>query len=409
MKKLVIFILIGGVFIFLCGGCVVGSLLTNFATLPVEEQMVRGINEFGVLLLQELWEEKEENLFLSPVGIEMALSMAAAGARGKTQEEMLSVMGFSGIPPETIRENNLNLVKMLNGTSSRVEVRTANSLWARAGIPLYESFLSDIVRYYQAKVETVDFVDPATLAQINQWVQQATHSKIDRILNQISQDAILVLLNAIYFKGKWLYPFDPQKTQPLPFFLLSGGTKDLPTMWQKGKFRYTENDRLQAIRLPYGDQSFSMYIILPREMDGVEELLHSLRVSDLEGIIQRMSEQQGELYLPRFTITFEAVLNEVLKNAGIQDAFDEMNANFSGMLPIPPVAYISEVKHKSVLEITEEGTEAAAATSVTIILTAAPPEEPFVMRLDHPFLLCIRDERNGLFLFVGVVIDPESM
>ncbi|NSW75612.1 MAG: serpin family protein [Candidatus Atribacteria bacterium] len=409
MKKIIISTLMVGVFIFFCGGCVVSVPSPPLVTLPVEEQMIRGINEFGVSLLRELWKTKEENLFLSPAGIEMALSMAAGGARGKTQEEMLRVMGLSGMTLETIRENNLNLVKMLNGASAKVEVRTANSLWARKGIPFYESFLANTRQYYQAEAEIVDFADPETLSRINQWVNKATHSKIDRILDRIPQDAILVLLNAIYFKGKWLYRFDPQKTQSLPFYLLSGEPKNLPTMWQKGKFRYTENDRLQAIRLPYGDPGFSMYIILPREVNGVEELLHSLDASDLEAIIQGMSERQGEVYLPRFTITFEEVLNDILKSLGMRDAFDEMNADFSGMLPIPPVAYVSEVKHKSVLEVTEEGTEAAAVTSVTINLTAAPPEESFLMRVDHPFLLCIRDERNGLFLFVGVVTNPESM
>ncbi|MGC8777912.1 MAG: serpin family protein [Candidatus Caldatribacteriaceae bacterium] len=394
---------------FFCAGCAVNVPSSSSQVLAVKEGTARGINDFGLSLLRELWEVKEQNLFLSPPGIEMALSAAALGARGKTQEEMLAVLGLSGMSITEIAEENSSLSRMLNMANAKVEVRTAHSLWARAGIPFYEDFLSQVRQYYQATVESVDFADPGTLSRINQWVKQATHAKIDQILSRIPQNAILILLNAIYFKGKWLYTFDPQNTQSLPFYPLSGGSKNLPTMWQKGKFRYTENGTLQAIQLPYGDTRFSMYIVLPKVPSGIGDLLRSLDTESLKNLIDTMAERKGEVYLPRFRITFEETLNEVLKSLGMREAFDPDNADFSGMLPIPPVAFVSEVKHKSVLEVNEEGTEAAAATSVTISLTAALPEEPFLMRVDHPFLLAIRDERSGLFLFIGVVTDPESL
>lgn len=409
MRKAVISVLGAIVLVFLLTGCVVSGLWPNLTALAVEERMIRGVNALGISLVRELWGEKETNVFLSPVGIEMALAMAAGGARGKTQVEMLEVLGLGGMTEESIGENNLNLVKMLNRSGAHVEVRTANSLWARQGVPFYESFLAHIRRYYQAEAEVVDFANPGVIDRINQWVKKATGGKIDRMLDRIPQEAILVLLNAIYFKGKWLYPFNPEKTELLPFYPLSGGAKSLPTMWQRRKFRYAENQKLQAVCLPYGDSGFSMYIVLPRERDGVGELVRSLTVADLEAIIGDMREREGEVYLPRFTITFEETLNQTLQKLGIREAFDEYRADFSGMLPIPPVAYLSEVRHKSVLEVTEEGTEAAGVTSVIVGITAAPLEEPFLLRVDHPFILCIREEGSGLFLFLGVVTDPEAL
>jgi len=408
MRKILGIILAGWLFV-LCGsGCVVNGVFPALNALTVEEGMVRGVNDFGVTLLRNLWENKPANLFISPASLELCLAMVASGARGQTQAEMLQVLGLSGMSMEEIQENNRNLLKMLNLSNTRVELRVANSLWARKGFPFYERFLSDIRKYYRAEAEVVDFTDPETLSRINRWVDRATNSRIDRILDRISQDAILILLNAIYFRGKWLYRFDPKNTEPLPFYTLSGESQDLPTMWQEGKFDYTEDDTLQMVRLPYADNRFSMYILLPRTTSGMETLLPSLNATRLESLVEQLEEREGEIYLPRFRITFGETLNEPLQTLGMRQAFDELNADFGGMLPIPPVAFVSEVKHKSVLEVNEEGTEAAAVTSVTITLTAALPEERFTMRVDHPFLLIIRDERSGLFLFIGVVVDPES-
>lgn len=385
-------------------GCVLEGPFSSSVS-AVNEQMVRGINDFGVSLLKELWEEKKENIFLSPVGVEMCFAMVLRGAGGNTQREIQEVLGLSGMTEEEIHRGNQNLLRTLNRTGAKVEVHCANSLWGREGIPFYQDFLEDARRFYQAEVQVVDFGNPETIAQINQWVGRETNHRIDRILDRLSPDAILVLLNAIYFKGKWQYPFDPQQTKPLPFYSLEG-EEELPTMWQEGKFFYFEDESLQMIRLPYGDTNFSAYILLPRTSSGIEELVPLLSAGYLEGLIERMEERQGEIYLPRFQITFERTLNQVLQELGIRDAFSKTNADFGRMLPVPPVAFVSEAKHKSYLEVNEEGTEAAAVTSVTIALTGAMPPEKFVMRVDHPFLILIRDERNGLFLFVGVVENP---
>jgi serpin B len=389
-------------------GCLAEGVLPS-GSASLDPGFTQHINAFGVNLLKVLWEEREENLFISPASIELALSMAASGARGTTQSETLQSLEFPSFSMEEVNQQNANLVKMLNHTGSKVTLNVANSLWAREGVPFYENYLQTVQQFYQAEARLVDFADPQTVNLINQWVSEKTHGKITRIIDRLSDLDVLVLLNAIYFKGKWKYTFDAENTQLLPFYTAQGESRDLPTMWQEGSFDYFENQTLQAIRLLYADERFSMYIFLPRAQEGLSDLLEGLNAGLLENWIQSMEKREGEIYLPRFKLSFERSLNTTLQELGMERAFDPQNADFGGMLPIPPNAFLSEVKHKSILEVNEEGTTAAAVTSVVIGVTALPPEERFLMRVDHPFLLAIRDEESGLFLFLGAVENPEAL
>lgn len=396
------------VLVLLMPGCLVESVLPSGGT-SLDPGFVQSVNTFGVHLLKALWEERQENLFISPASIELALAMAANGARGATQTEMFASLELLPFGMEEVNQQNASLLTTLNRTSSKVTLSVANSLWAREGVPFYENYLQTVQQFYQAEAHTVDFNDPATVNRINQWIREKTHNKIDQILNRLSDLDVLVLLNAIYFKGKWKYTFDSENTQSLPFYVAPGVIRDLPTMWQEGSFDYFENQTLQAIRLPYADERFSMYIFLPRTQDGLPDLLESINISSLESWVQSMEEREGEIYLPRFRVSFERSLNATLQDLGMQRAFDPENADFGGMLPIPPNAFLSEVKHKSILEVNEEGTTAAAVTSVIVGITALPPQERFLMRVDHPFLLAMRDEESGLFLFLGAVENPETL
>lgn len=393
--------------VFSVSGCLVEGILPS-GSASLDPGFAQNINALGVKLLKALWEERQENLFISPASIELALSMAANGARGATQLEMLESLELASLEMNAVNQYNANLVEALNLRNGKVTLSVANSLWAREGVPFYEDYLQTVQQFYQAEAHLVDFANPQTVALINQWVREKTYGKISEILNQLSDWDVLVLLNAVYFKGKWEYTFDAANTQPLPFYS-SESTQDIPTMWQKGSFDYFEDQTLQAIRLPYADERFSMYIFLPRAQDGLPDLLESININSLKSWIQSMEEREGEIYLPRFRLSFERSLNVTLQNLGMQLAFDPQNADFGAMLPIPPNVFLSEVKHKSILEVNEEGTTAAAVTSVIVGITALPPEERFVMRVDHPFLLLIRDEESGLFLFLGAVENPEAL
>lgn len=364
-----------------------------------------GMNDFGLRLLRTTWEKEGGNVFISPASLELCLAMIAHGARGETQREIYDALGVSGLG-ERVDEENRKLVASLNLATSGITLKTANSLWAKEGMPFYEAYLRAIKDLYRAEGYTVDLADPATLSRINDWVRTKTQGTIDRILDTLPANAILVLLNATYFKGTWEKAFDPERTQNLPF-TTPQGVKNVPTMWQQGKFLYLENEAFQAVRLPYTGKLLSMYIFLPKEYDGLWGLLETLDAQSLGSFIGAMEEKEGEIFLPRLRVTFEKTMNDVLGELGIQRAFDPYGADFSGMLPVSPEynAYLSEVRHKTFLEVNEEGTEAAGVTSGVIAITAIPFDR-FTMRVDHPFFLCIRDERTGALLFAGAIENP---
>ena len=398
------------VLVVVVSGCLGGSLLAT-GTPSSSQTFTEGVNDFGLRLVKALWEQEGGNVFLSPTSIALCLSMVAHGARGETQREMYEALGLAALAPEEVKRQSARLVETLNTASSDVTLYTANALWAREGIPFYQTYLEDLKTYYRAEAETIDFTDPATIPRINQWVREKTRGTIPTILDRLPENAILVLLNATYFKGKWETAFDPAHTQDLPFFPENGTPKDLPTMWQEGSFLYLETEDFQAVKLPYADDRFSMYLFLPRREDGLGAFLGKLSESALKDWIAAMEKRQGEISLPRFQVTFEQVLNDILIALGMENVFNPSRADLSGMLPVSPSAnaYLSEVKHKSFLEVNEEGTEASAVTSGIIAITAVPlPGERFIMRVDHPFFLIIRDERDGSVLFAGAIENPES-
>ncbi len=397
--------------VFLLVGCSFGGSFSSLGAASVDPSFSRGVNDFGLRLLKGLRQRDEKNVFLSPVSIELALSMAANGARGETQREMHTALGFGTFVREEVNANNLALLRALRVSGSGVTLSLANSLWAREGIDFFPEYIEAVRHFYGAEVKTVNFANPQTISLINQWVREKTQGAIKDIINRLPDNAILALLNATYFKGKWTTSFDPARTQVLPFFLEGGGQKEIPMMWREGSFPYLETESLQVIRLPYTQERFGMYIFLPKEQEDMGAFLEGLSVETLENYITALTEKEGEVYLPRFRVTFERTLNEDLQALGMERAFDPEGADFGDMLSVSldANAYISEVKHKVLLEVNEEGTVAAGATSVTISITAVLPEYRFVMRVDHPFFIGIRDEETGVLLFLGVVGNPEEL
>lgn len=383
-------------------GCFLG-FSQEIATL--DSSFTLGINDFGLRLLRTTWQKEGGNVFVSPASLEICLAMIAHGARGETQREIYDALGVSDLSGG-VDEEHRKLVASLNLAIPGITLKTANSLWAKEDMPFYEAYLRAIEDFYQAEGYAVNLTDPATLSRINDWVRTKTQGTIDRILDTLPANAILVLLNATYFKGTWEKAFDPKCTQDLPF-TTPQGVRNVPTMWQQGKFLYLENEAFQAVRLPYTGKLLSMYIFLPREHNGLQGLLEALNAQNLSSFISAMEEKEGEIFLPRLRVTFEKTMNDVLRELGIQRAFDPYGADFSGMLPVSPAynAYLSEVRHKTFLEVNEEGTEASGVTAGVIAITAISFDR-FTMRVDHPFFLCIRDERTGVLLFAGAIENP---
>jgi len=257
-------------------------------------------------------------------------------------------------------------------------------------------------------VGVLDFGEDKAARTINRWVDRETNGKIEEIVEApINPMTVMFLINAVYFQGDWQTPFDAKQTETRPFFLANGQQQQVPLMSLRHTLPYAEDDAWQMVSLPYGENGrLSMVVLLPKEGYSVATLMSSLDAETWQEMVEGLEETKGFVALPRFTVEYEATLNEPLKTLGMEVAFDPDHADFGKLRPIPPNVYISEVKHKTFIEVNEEGTEAAAATSVELTLKSALVET-FNMVADHPFIYGIQDSETGTLLFLGVMNAPE--
>ncbi len=379
---------------------------------PAEEldtRLVKANNSLGFNIFHELQTTDDaDNIFISPSSILTALAMTYNGAEGETRSAMEAALQLEGMSRNEVNEAFADLLTILQNPDPDVELDVANSLWSREDIKFNEDFIKRSREYFKAEIESLDFDDPGAANVINNWVKEQTRNTIEKIVEPpINPDTILFLINAIYFKGEWSEQFDPEQTREIPFTLPDGSITEHPVMMQKNDYRYLESDLFQAVNLPYGqNERISMYIFLPAEDVGLDGLYKELDAETWTEWTGSFTSREGEVGLPRFRFEYETSLNETLKVLGMENAFDENIADFSGMHPIPPRLYISEVKHKSFIDVNEEGTEAAAVTSVEVEVTSAPETEPFRIIVDRPFFFAIADSMTGSILFMGSVTDP---
>jgi serpin B len=292
-------------------------------------------------------------------------------------------------------------------SQTNVILNLANAIWYQEGIQLKSGFVSDNKNYFSAKLAGVEFGKPASAQTINDWAETSTHGKIKQVV-QWPFDPLtrVILVNAIYFKGKWERPFDKQATKGHSFNVLSGGTpKQVPTMWQRGRFNYQQGDGFQAVRLPYTGGRLQMYLFLPDTNSSPTKLLADLNADPWQNkILSKFQDNDGTLALPRFKLDYDVILNDPLKALGMRQAF-AVGADFSAMAEEP--LFVSKVKQKSFVEVNEEGTEAAAVTTATVWAAAVfRPVKPFEMIVDRPFLFVIADDQTKSVLFMGVIYDP---
>ena len=379
---------------------------------PAEEldtRLVKANNILGFNIFHKLQTTDDaDNIFISPSSILTALAMTYNGAEGETRSAMEAALQLEGMSRKDVNEAFADLLTILQNPDPDVELAVANSLWSRKGIEFNKDFIERSREYFKAEIESLDFDHPGSADIINSWVKEQTRNTIEKIVEPpINPDTILFLINAIYFKGEWSEQFDPEQTREIPFTLPDGSITEHPVMMQKNDYRYLESDLFQAVSLPYGqNERISMYIFLPAEDVGLDGLYKELDAETWTVWTGSFTSREGEVGLPRFKFEYETSLNETLKALGMENAFDENIADFSGMHPIPPRLYISEVKHKSFIDVNEEGTEAAAVTSVEVEVTSAPETEPFRIIVDRPFFFAIADSMTGSILFMGSVTDP---
>ncbi len=372
----------------------------------VDSQLVQAQTEFGLTLFETLRQETpQSNVLISPASVAIALTMAYNGAAGETQAAMAEVLRLQGMDLERLNQANQALQQYLVGVDPAIELAIANSLWYNQDLPVHANFIERMQALYSAEVAALDFTNPAAKTTINNWVKEQTRDRISTIVDDIPPEQLLFLINAVYFKGDWTQAFDPELTEDRPFTLLDGSEIQHPGMVQQGDYLYFETDQFQAVSLPYGKEALSFEVILPAEGVELDEFYQQLTPENWQTWMGQMRSRPGSLQLPRFQFAYEADLIPTLKALGMEIAFTD-SADFSGLTPLS--AAINQVRHKTFIDVTEEGTEAAAVTSIGIMPTSIPvqPEPPFQMEVDRPFLVAIRDRQTGALLFLGSVVDP---
>jgi serpin B len=340
---------------------------------------------------------------VSPYSISSALAIAFAGARGLTEEQMAETLQFSG-DRHSVHRRFADFQAMFDD-AQQVTLHVANSLWPQQDYGLLDTYLALIRKYYGVSIQPVDYRHATDAAQqINQWVEEKTEHKIRDLLQSAALDpqARLVLVNAIYFKGKWADPFDPRCTDSERFHVSTKKTVVIPMMNQTIDVGYEEFDGLQVLSLPYRGDSLSMIVLLPAETDGLRQLEENLSIETLDSWREHLRTQKVRIYLPRFRMTGQFQLDAVLQSMGMSDAFQLPLADFSGMTAGRDLC-ISTMIHRAFVEVNEEGTEAAAAPGTFARLG---PREP-VFRADHPFLFLIQENSTGTILFMGRVTNPK--
>jgi serine protease inhibitor len=376
---------------------------------PDQAKLVAADTGFALGLLKELARaQPAQNVFISPYSISTVLQMVGNGAAGSTRAEMARVLGTAGLEPRALNKAHKGLDEALRSAQSDVELRIANALWHSVSVEIKPAFASMNKDFYDATLEGLDFTDPRTGGVVNSWVDKNTSGRIKNIVaGRLPGDTSLLLANAIYFKGNWDGKFDSKVTKDRPFHLADGSQKQVVMMQQGGKFEYREGKGCQAVRLPYKGRRLGAYVFLPEAGSSVSKLLATLDLKAWQNeFLRQMPSREGRLILPRFKLEYGAELKPPLQAMGMKLPFTRA-ADFSGMSATPQ--YLSAVKHKSFVEVNEEGTEAAAATVAVMKVTSAQPATPpFEMVVDRPFLFVIADNQTQAILFLGIVFEPGS-
>lgn len=395
-----------------------GGLTTLSAPSDAELNSLRSGNlteaqtRFALKMFQDLYSQQPRaNHFMSPLSLSIALSMLYNGASGETQAEMAKAMQLEGLSLSELNQGNLTLRKRLANPGSGVEILIANALWGKQGITFKPDFLKDNLSFYNAQLTALDFGTPAAVSTINKWASDNTRGKIPQVVDQIDPLTIMILMNAIYFKGDWSDPFKEADTKPMTFHKADGTSKEHPMMARGDKFRYVHSTdgKFQAMALPYGkDEQSEMLLFLPDAGQSLENLVSQLSESNWKTWMGQLRSREGRVVMPRFKLKTEMPLNDTLRRLGMVKAFSESEAELDKLVESAGLKpFVSNVKQDAFVEVNEKGTEAAAVTTITVGATSVQlPQEPFEMILDKPFLYAIYDKRTESVLFMGALNEP---
>ncbi|MEZ4907335.1 MAG: serpin family protein [Saprospiraceae bacterium] len=358
---------------------------------------------FGFDILKKLHNSDEDNnLFISPFSISSALSMAMNGAKNETLEQMMNSLQYSGWNLDSLNAAYRDYLVLLPLLDNNVVMKNANSIWYKNGYPVLEDYLTTCNDYFKSEIESRDFSDEATLDEINQWVEDNTEGKIKDILDMIPGDAVMYLINAIYFKGTWKYKFDEKNTYKGDFTLQNGGKVSVDMMNEEElPVSYYNDEMISAIDIPYGDSIYSITILLPNSGYNIDNLIDGIDIDYWNEITSGFYHVTMNVTVPKFKIEYKNEISKILSDLGMPIAFTSM-ADFSGINGFGNL-FISRVIHQSFVEVDEAGTEAAAATVVEVLYNSIQ-DNYFVA--DKPFVFVIKENKTNSILFIGKLMDP---
>jgi serpin B len=367
-------------------------------------EVISGSNDFGIDLFTRTAREENGNLMLSPFSASAALTMLLNGCEAQTKTQLMQVLGFSAnMELEDVNRTYQSLLKQLLEADPKVNLAIANAIFYREGFSVKQPFLNTMTIDFNAQVKALDFDSPSAINAINKWASDNTNAKIPKVIDNISREMMMFLMNALYFKGQWSSQFDKSATEPRPFYLEDGSIVQVPTMEGKpGVMRYYGNG-YNVVELPYGRKNFSMVIVVP---DGVlSEFYTTFDAATWKHITSVLDNQnewiESRVALPKFKFEYEKILNDQLKAMGMNDAFIPYVADLSGISDSE--IFVSFVKQNTFVEVNEEGTEAAAVTTIGVEITSIGPSG-FI--IDRPFIFAIRERTSNALLFIGAVANP---
>jgi len=347
---------------------------------------------------------EQENIMISPLSVSYALAMTYNGAAGTTLEAFNDVLHFGELTSEEVNESYKDLMDQMLDLDEKVEFSIANSIWYRLGFPVLSEFIQTNKDYFDAEVQEADFSDSRTLDLINGWIENRTNDRIQDMLDYIPGDAMMYLINAVYFNAPWKYEFIKEDTYFGIFKLADETQHTVDYMSMRGSFQFTSNEDFRAVELPYGDSAFSMVVMLPMVDNTIDELVAGLDADKWDSWFEHSRFYRDRVDLPKFKYEFKELLNEPLITLGLEEAFAP-DADFTRITP-PGGIYISRVIHQTFIDVKEEGTEAAAATIVEM-RDGASGEGPSFFIADRPFFYVIKENSTGAIVFIGKVGKPE--
>jgi serine protease inhibitor len=368
----------------------------------VEEQVAAANTAFGLGLLQQLHAaESASNLLISPLSASMALGMSMNGAAGPTYDAMRGTLGFATLDEAQVNDAYRGLIRQLRSRDAKVEFRLANSIWHDRAFAVKQPFLQAARDHFDAEVAALDFRSPGAPGTISSWAERETGGRIRNLVDRIDPLDVMFLVNAVYFKAPWQTPFEPKATAAQPFTRADGSSSDVPTMFLDGTMPSLRNPDVQMVELPYAGGAFAMVLLAPASGMDLDRLVGQLSPDRWQQWSAALEPGRIMLRLPKFRFEYAIGLNEALRQLGMGIAFEPGVADFTRIADYDDL-HISRVQHKTFIDVHELGTEAAAATSVTMSLTSMPPE----FRFDRPFLFAIRERESGALLFIGRVANP---